>query len=74
MGSSTWSDETTVTASPIVLTDEQKKEIIAYCQDPENEDVPYDITADHFTKKFGIPVTGPEIYDFHITTLIGNPK
>lgn len=73
MGSSTWSDKTTVTPAPTGLTDDNKKEIMAYCKLPENEDVPWDITGAHFTKKFGFLVTGSEIFDIFIEDPVAGP-
>jgi hypothetical protein len=69
MGSSNWSDKTSIAPAPIGLTDEQKKEIVDYCHLPENEDVPYDLTAQHFTTKFGVAITGPEIFDLQVQKL-----
>lgn len=74
MGSSTWSDQTTIAPTPVGLTDDHKKEIIEYCKQPGHEDVPWDLTGTHFTQKFGFLVTGPEIFDIFMMDAAVGPK
>ena len=65
MGSSNWSDKTSITNpnAPTDLSDDQKKQVTKYLE--EFQDQPYDISAAHFTKIFGFPVTADQILDIH---------
>lgn len=71
MGSSTWSDKTTITnpSASIEFTDKQTKEIIKYLE--EFQDQTWDISAAHFTKVFGFPVTAEQINGVYIEHLVG---
>lgn len=71
MGSSAWSDKTTITNpnAPVELTEEQTKEVVKYLE--EFQDQPWDISADHFTKTFGFPVTAEQINGIYIKHLVG---
>lgn len=68
MGGSNWSDKSSVAQ---VLSFEQKKEIAKYCE--EYQDQPWPTTADHFTAKFGFPISGDQIFSIY-TESVANPS